>query len=168
MKSKFYKTYIYLLIYFAIINLVLGAVLAIAPENIILTVLMAFISFFESGLILFSIALIIYLFVKKTTFFYYLLPLLYLLLFIGIGFVGSLQVEGKMFDLSSTSNLIVYVVTVVFYLLQIAFGYYILKNKPLIVEPSPKSEKSNTLGIVSVVLGVISFIPLIGFLVGIA
>ncbi len=129
MKDKFLMVYIYLLIIVAIINIVIGSLYRFYRVIPIKMMLYAA-TVIEFPLIILSIALIIYISTKKLNNIYLPLPLFYLIMYAGLAVYGALvSLQGiDPFDMTYFSNEIIFIITELFYVLQIIFGIYLLKK----------------------------------------
>jgi len=173
MENKFLKTYVYLILIVGLANLIAGTLYRFFP-NSILKALMFFVTIPEIPLFVLSIVAIFYVFTKKVDKIHLILPIFYLALYLTLAIVGIIVAsKGKdPLDLSDSFNNLLFIITWFFYLSQILFVFYLLKKKKnsFQVKYINKDIKkgSKTLGVVSIVLGGLSFIPLIGLFVGIA
>jgi len=166
MEDKFLKSYVYLLIIFAIANL-LSFTLFLLFRNSFLKIILVLISSLESLVLIGSIGFIVYVMIKKIDKIQLVLPIFYLVGFLVIGVVGAIFAlkSGDMFDFSYLPNILSWIASGIFYLFQITFGTYLLKKKSKSFQKKeqhgPKN-KSNTLGVVSVLFGILSLVPLVG------
>ena len=173
MESKFLKVYLYLIIYVGLINFIACNLKAVSSSPIvtILAVLATLVEF--PAMLILSIIAIFYIRSNKHDKSLLILPIFYLIFYVSflvVGFIALLR-GNNLKDLSIPANLIYFILTDLFYLAQIVYAIYLLKKKRKLLETKQKRKPkitNKTLGVVSIVLGGISFIPLIGFFTGIA
>lgn len=130
MKDNFLKTYIYLLIAVAVENLVYVS-LYIILKKAFLMFFLVLVTIVEYPLLLLSVAVIIYLIVKKLNRIYLVLPVLYLALYITFTILARIMAAKgiAIFDFSYASVMVMNILMFLFYFLQIVFGVYLLRKK---------------------------------------
>ncbi len=173
MKNTLLKVYIYSLVIIAIINLIVGAAYYLLPNKDVGLLLMTLSTLIELPLIFFSIAVLIYALVTRLEKIYLTLPIVYVTIYMGLVVFGAVVVlKGiDLLDLSHFPGLVAFIISVLFYLFQIFFGVYLLRRKcagRTVAKKGRFEKKSSALGIVSIVLGATSFIPLLGIFIGLS
>jgi len=130
MKNQFIKTYIYLLIIVAFINIIFGTINSFSP-NMIILLFMYLATIIEIPLIILSIIMLFYVPSKKLNKIHLILPIFYLIVYIGLAFYGGFMAFNGInpLDLSYSPNIIAFIISEVFYLFQMGFGIFLLKKK---------------------------------------
>lgn len=130
MKDSFLKTYIYLLMAVAVANLVYVTLYIIFRKAIFMVFLLVA-TIVEYPLLLLSVAVIIYLIVKKLNRIYLVLPVIYLVLYAAFTiFARMMAAKGiGIFDFSYPLIVVANIFIWLFYLFQIVFGVYLLRKK---------------------------------------
>jgi len=130
MTDRFLKVYTWVLIVFALINII-GGVWEITMPSLLVRSSIIIISVLELFLIPFSLVVILYVFLEKLSPIYFILPILYVIFFIGLLTIGIvLHSQGvDPFDLTSTLALVGFIISVMWYIFHIAWGGYLFKRK---------------------------------------
>ncbi len=130
MKDMFIKIYIYIVLVNAIVNLIFGLIYYL-NQNFITLILLNLISLPELLILPASIALIIYILIKKLNRLHLILPTFFFSVYIGMSYWGLVQNAKGVYplDLSNALNFIMFFATVLFYVAHIIMGAYLLKIK---------------------------------------
>lgn len=172
METKFLRFYLYSAIIISFINLVITAMYRITP-SVAVNVIMGLATFFEVILIIITIIIIFHCFIHKIEKAFSILPVSYIVLYFVFAIYGTIIMfmGHNPLEFSSPPTIIGWILTDIYYILVVGYGIHLLRKKDLWkrIENQKKIKKEiSTLGIVSIVVGLISFVPLIGFFLGIA
>lgn len=130
MKKSFLKTYLIIFLIINLFNLIFGMKHYLFSPNLETSTISDFFTFLEIPLFILSIGILV--FYKKLEKSYFRLLLFYSVGYLAIALLGGIlyfTTGVNSYDLSALWNRIGYFITMIFYIITIVFGIYLLKYK---------------------------------------